>query len=198
MSENTVQANKLMDYFDSHDQVWLFGYGSLIYKADFPFVMRRPARITGWRRRFWQGSHDHRGTLEAPGRVVTLVREAGSVCAGMAYLITPQVFDHLDIREKNGYRRVVAPIHFDNGDESEGLAYIATAHNAAWLGPAPEREMARQIAHSTGPSGPNREYLIYLANALRELGHEDEHVFSLERALYEVENESTSALSPQT
>ncbi|WP_106476883.1 gamma-glutamylcyclotransferase [Phytohalomonas tamaricis] len=183
MSVNTIDINKLMNHFDSHDQVWLFGYGSLIYKADFPYLERRPASITGWTRRFWQGSHDHRGTPEAPGRVATLVAQHDSICTGMAYLITPLTFEQLDIREKNGYLRVVTTMHFDGGGEAEGVVYIASEDNEAWLGPAPERDIARQIAHSHGPSGPNRDYLLHLADALRELGHDDEHVFALEHHL---------------
>jgi cation transport regulator ChaC len=173
-----------MDKFDGHHSVWLFGYGSLIFKADFPYIERRPANITGWTRRFWQGSHDHRGTEAAPGRVVTLVPDEGAVCAGMAYLITPEVFAHLDHREKNGYLRLAIEIHFDDGGGSEeGLVYIATADNAAFLGEAPESDIARQIATSVGPSGRNRDYLTDLADALRTLGKEDEHVFAIEQHL---------------
>jgi hypothetical protein len=105
MSLNTIAINQRMDKFDGHHSVWLFGYGSLIFKADFPYIERRPASIAGWTRRFWQGSHDHRGTEAAPGRVATLVEQAGAHTAGMAYLITPEVFAHLDHREKNGYLR---------------------------------------------------------------------------------------------
>ncbi|RZA31933.1 MAG: gamma-glutamylcyclotransferase, partial [Lysobacteraceae bacterium] len=86
MSHDTIARNRLMNRFDSHASVWLFGYGSLIWKADFPYIERRPASIGGWSRRFWQGSHDHRGTGSAPGRVVTLVAEDGATCHGMAYL----------------------------------------------------------------------------------------------------------------
>ncbi|HUW52256.1 MAG TPA: gamma-glutamylcyclotransferase [Rhodanobacter sp.] len=183
MTADTTAINQRMNRFDGHHQVWLFGYGSLIYKADFPYVERRPASIRHWTRRFWQGSHDHRGTPNAPGRVVTLIAEPGAVCAGMAYLITPQTFGQLDAREKNGYLRLATEFSLDDGRHVEGLVYIATADNAAFLGPAGEREIARQIASSYGPSGPNRDYLMHLAAALRELGAQDAHVFGIEREL---------------
>jgi glutathione-specific gamma-glutamylcyclotransferase len=183
MSHDTIAINQRMDKFDGHHSVWLFGYGSLIYKADFPFIERRPASIANWTRRFWQGSHDHRGTEAAPGRVVTLVPQAGAVCDGMAYLITPQVFAHLDYREKNGYLRLATDITFDDATTAEGLVYIATEDNAAFLGPASEYDIARHIAASHGPSGPNREYLLELAQALRSMGKDDPHVFAIESYL---------------
>lgn len=183
MSHDTTEINRRMARFDGHAEIWLFGYGSLIWKADFDFIERRPAHIHGWSRRFWQGSHDHRGTPEAPGRVLTLVRDAGAVCVGMAYLITPAVFDHLDLREKNGYLRHTESLHFRDGTRAEGLVYIATETNAAWLGAAPEADIARHIAQARGPSGRNRDYLLHLAAALRELGAEDAHVFAIERHL---------------
>ena len=186
MSLNTIEINRLMDRFDSHDSVWLFGYGSLIFKADFPFIERRPASIQGWSRRFWQGSHDHRGTEHAPGRVVTLVPDEGATCHGMAYLVTPEEFAHLDHREKNGYLRLATEIAFEDGSAAEGIVYIATHENAAFLGPASERDIARQIATARGPSGPNSEYLLALARALRELGKHDEHVHAIERHLAEL------------
>jgi cation transport protein ChaC len=186
MSLDTTAANKSMHRFDRREQVWLFGYGSLIFKADFPFIDRRPAAIRGWSRRFWQGSHDHRGTQAAPGRVATLTRQAGAVCDGMAYLIAPEVFEHLDYREKNGYLRLTIDIVFEDGSSAAGLVYIAAEDNAAFLGPAHARDIARQIAASTGPSGRNRDYLTDLADALRILGKEDPHVFEIERHLNEL------------
>lgn len=180
---DTTGINRRMRRFDDHAQVWLFGYGSLIYKTEFPYLERRPARIRDWSRRFWQGSHDHRGTPQAPGRVVTLVPEQGATCVGMAYLITPQVFEHLDVREKNGYLRFATPMTLDDGRHEDGLVYIATADNAAFLGAASDTEIARHIARSHGPSGPNRDYLLQLADALRALDAEDPHVFAIEQAL---------------
>lgn len=183
MSSNTLDANQRLNRFEGQDRVWLFGYGSLIWKADFPFLEKQPARIHGWSRRFWQGSHDHRGTPKAPGRVATLVESAGEVCAGMAYLITPEVFDHLDQREKNGYLREVISLHFPSGVISDGLIYVAAPDNAAFLGEASESEIARQIAGSSGPSGLNRDYLFHLADALRAMHEYDAHVFAIEREL---------------
>lgn len=172
---------------DDHRAVWLFGYGSLIYKADFPWLERRPASIRGWARRFWQGSHDHRGTPESPGRVVTLIPEPGAVCKGMAYRITPDVFAHLDHREKNGYTRIATEFHFDDGAHVGGVVYIAAIDNVAFLGPAGDVAIARHIAASHGPSGSNRDYLLQLAAALRDLEAEDAHVFALERELLALE-----------
>jgi cation transport regulator ChaC len=163
---------------------WLFGYGSLIYKVDFPFIRRELASITGWRRRFWQGSHDHRGTPEQPGRVVTLVPAEQVVCKGIAYLIENDVFDHLDHREKNGYQRVDIDITLLNEQSKvSGVLYVADEHNFAYLGAASTRDIAAHIAASHGPSGSNRDYVLQLAAALRDLGDMDPHVLELESLL---------------
>lgn len=184
---DTTAINRRMTRFDDHARVWLFGYGSLIYKADFPYIERRPASICGWERRFWQGSHDHRGTPQAPGRVVTLIPVEDAVCIGMAYLIEPETFVPLDVREKNGYLRVATEFTLDDERHVEGLVYIATRENAAFLGPASNYEIASHIAHSHGPSGPNRDYLTRLAEALRTLRADDPHVFAIERELLNLE-----------
>ncbi len=169
--------------------VWLFGYGSLIWRPDFDYRERRRARLQGYARRFWQGSHDHRGTPQAPGRVVTLVPAAGADCAGMAYLIERHVADdafaYLDHREKNGYERHAVWLEFDDGEGAQGLVYMASRDNPAFLGPAPLADMVAQIRSSHGPSGSNADYLLELAAALRALGIDDEHVFELERTLLE-------------
>ncbi len=186
MPIDTIAANRRMKVFDHQDEVWLFGYGSLIYKVDFPYIERRPAWIRHWVRRLWQGSHDHRGTPQAPGRVVTLIPQAEATCVGMAYLIEPRTFAQLDVREKNGYLRFATALHFGEERTAEGLVYIATEENAAFLGPAAEADIARHIAASSGPSGPNRDYLLQLADALRELDADDPHVFDIERHLVDL------------
>lgn len=195
MTANTIAANKLMNRFDGHHSVWLFGYGSLIYKADFLFIERRPASIANWTRRFWQGSHDHRGTEAAPGRVATIIAQTGAVCHGMAYLVTPETFEYLDHREKNGYLRLAVAIDFEDGDGADGLVYIAREDNAAFLGAASESDIARHIAGSSGPSGSNADYLLHLAAALRQLGKHDPHVFAIERHLRQLTPASSTVSS---
>ena len=185
MSFDTTAINRQRHDFSDQGDVWLFGYGSLIFKADFPWREYCPGAIHGWARRFWQGSHDHRGTPGAPGRVATLVRRSAVRCGGMAYRVHPEVFAHLDYREKNGYLRFMTDMTLVDGRCVDALVYIATEDNAAWLGPAPEAEIAQQIAASRGPSGENAEYLLRLARALRDLGEEDAHVFAIEQHLRE-------------
>jgi glutathione-specific gamma-glutamylcyclotransferase len=174
------------------DSVWVFGYGSLIWRPDFPYAQRKRARIEGWSRRFWQGSHDHRGTPDAPGRVVTLIPERDAHCEGVAYLIDHPVFDHLDHREKNGYERNEVALSFGDGPIRGGVVYIAHRGNHAFLGPAPIGAIARQILASRGPSGSNVEYLYELADALRELDADDRHVFELESRVKSLEADGHS------
>ncbi len=188
MSANTIEENKQRGHFADADSLWLFGYGSLIFKADFPYLDKTPAHIRGWTRRFWQGSHDHRGTHEAPGRVATLIEQAGALCHGVAYHITPDVFDHLDYREMNGYLRFTTTLTFQDRPAADGLVYIATEENTAFLGAAPERDIAAYIQHKEGPSGRNADYLKDLAAALRALGAHDDHVFEIEGHLLALED----------
>jgi len=166
------------------EPTWVFGYGSLIYKVDFPYLEREVASITGWKRRFWQGSHDHRGTPDAPGRVVTLIPSKGLLCKGVAYRVEHSVFEHLDHREKNGYSRFNTDILLTDRDQHvKGVLYVADRDNPAYLGPAPLEELAEHIADSHGPSGSNRDYVLHLANALRDLEDDDPHVLALESLL---------------
>ncbi len=102
----------------SESLVWVFGYGSLVWKVGFEFEQRLVGYIGGYKRRFWWWSLDHRGVPGAPGLVVTLVptgREADRVW-GVAYGVRRDVWEdrvrsHLDHREKGGYSRKEVIFH---------------------------------------------------------------------------------------
>ncbi len=168
--------------------LWVFGYGSLMWRPDFRYVSRCPAWIVGWQRRFWQGSTDHRGVPGTPGRVVTLVPAPGARCAGTAFQVAPgdvpSVLRRLDHREKGGYARHEVGLEGADGRAlGNGLVYVATPDNDDFLGDAPVETIARVAAHARGRSGTNREYVLRLAQALRGMGADDPHVFAIESAL---------------
>jgi glutathione-specific gamma-glutamylcyclotransferase len=169
--------------------VWIFGYGSLIWRPSFAHVEQRAATLRGWSRRFWQGSTDHRGVPGAPGRVVTLIETPESSCRGLAYRVpaddSESVLSNLDVRERGGYLRQEVELEIDELGEARGVVYVATPTNPNYLGPAPLDQVAAQVASAHGPSGTNLEYVLRLAAALRALGADDPHVFDLESRLRE-------------
>ena len=178
----------LTAHSDASD-AWVFGYGSLLFRADFPFVERRAARVHGFARRFWQSSPDHRGTPEAPGRVVTLVESPESSVLGFAYRIARErsyaVLAELDEREREGYVRTSVEVEFNQAPYGHvrALVYQARAENPGFV-PDPDNWRIAQIVRSAhGPSGDNASYVRRLAHALRELGEDDPHVFAIERLL---------------
>ncbi|KXT14317.1 hypothetical protein AC579_8406 [Pseudocercospora musae] len=110
---------------DKDGNLWLFGYGSLVWKPPIHYDLRLPGYIEGYVRRFWQASEDHRGTPEAPGRVCTLIDRklwetltdehpsAPPRVWGAAYRVpkdkVAEVTEYMNIREINGYSIQYAP-----------------------------------------------------------------------------------------
>jgi cation transport protein ChaC len=164
-------------------RLYVFGYGSLVWRPAFAYRHRQPAVLHGYVRRFWQASTDHRGTPDSPGRVVTLIERPGQSCHGMAYEIADEhrdeVLTGLDHREQGGYRRVETVLDLRDGRQVEGLVYIATADNPNYVGPAPLEEIAEIARTRVGPSGSNREYVLRLHRALHEMDAMDDHVRAL-------------------
>ncbi len=158
-----------------------------MWRQDFPFLDVRPAYVAGWTRRFWQGSHDHRGVQTEPGRVLTLIEAPGERCYGRAFLVEPEVFEYLDYREKNGYERYTVDTFF-NDAQASGVVYIAATNNFAFLGDAPLDQIAAHISRSAGPSGTNIDYLLELARTLRQLNISDPHVFDIEALVLKIQN----------
>ena len=155
------------------DVVWLFGYGSLLWRPDFPWVARRSATMPDVARRLWQGSTDHRGVPEAPGRVVTLVDAPGAVCRGVAYALARPVAERvvaaLDHRERDGYaRRTVALAVIEAGEDARGDRAGEPVRDAGAHG-------ARDVDERHDPAGRVRDAAV-VGRALPEAPRPPEHV----------------------
>ena len=173
------------------DDIWIFGYGSIVWKPDFPYAERAPGWVGGWSRRLWQGSPDHRGVPSSPGRVVTLVERAGARCLGVAFRVRGAdrevVMSELDARESGGFVKQRAAFHFAEEPRApvSAITYVAPPDNPNFLGDASREEIVRQVGAAHGRSGSNLEYVLRLSDSLRELGAEDEEVFRVAGRLRE-------------
>jgi len=195
----------------------VFAYGSLIFRP-VPHVRAYPACVKGFVRRFWQRSCDHRGTPEAPGRVVTLVRpsdvslqddDAESVVYGVVLEVEESawsaVLADLDYRERHGYVRTCIDVLDPSTVGSEGLApsslgrtMVYYAHeplkSRSFCGPEDIAATAEVIARAVGPSGPNDAYLFKLEAALSKWGvPTDSYLQELADQVREVQGKVESA-----
>ncbi|EOY16254.1 ChaC-like family protein isoform 2 [Theobroma cacao] len=137
--------------------MWVFGYGSLIWKAGFNYDDRLVGFIKDYRRVFYQGSTDHRGTPEYPGRTVTLEPADGEVCWGAAYKISKKedkenAIMHLEVREKQYDKKAYLDFFTDPTATTPAISgvmvYIASPDkklNKNYLGPASLEEIAKML-----------------------------------------------------
>ncbi|CAM0904439.1 unnamed protein product [Alopecurus aequalis] len=170
--------------------MWVFGYGSLVWNPGFAYDARQVGFVRDYRRVFYQGSTDHRGTPEFPGRTVTLEHQPGSTCWGVAYKISREqdketALEYLEVREKQYDEKVYLDLYTDSSPKTPAIenvmVYLATTNKEAnenYLGPAPLEEMAKQIYLAEGPTGPNKEYLFKLEDALNKIGKATIYLFS--------------------
>jgi glutathione-specific gamma-glutamylcyclotransferase len=169
--------------------VWLFGYGSLIWRPDVAFDERVPAVLHGYERRFWQRSGDHRGTADFMGRVVTLVPKEGARVVGVAYRLTEPgpTLERVDVREQQGYARLVLPVERVGGGALDAVVYVADQANPYFAGDEALEATAQVVAKARGPSGANLDYARSLVVALGELAAMHAELLSLEDFRYERE-----------
>ncbi|CRG88227.1 Cation transport regulator-like protein [Talaromyces islandicus] len=153
MSSEPVQDGRTWKQYFPKGDLWVFGYGSLIWKPPPHFDKRVPGYINGYVRRFWQASTDHRGTPEQPGRVVTVIERsfwdtlddpqkdlessATSTLWGAAYHIpashAEEVHDYLDVREIDGYSVHYTPFYPVSPDgttihPTKGQSLVSESH----------------------------------------------------------------------
>jgi len=173
-------------------EVWIFGYGSLVWLPNFDFTEKRTGRIHGWERRFYQGNSTHRGVPNKPGRVATLINATAGVTYGCAYKLCGKeqisaALDHLNMRESTlgGYMLDVEQFYCEGSSlQTPVLLYTATPENSQFTGVESIVDLAKVIAFSRGPSGTNCEYLFRLVKWQREnLPHiHDGHLYDLDKA----------------
>ena len=158
-----------------HD-LWVFAYGSLMWRPGFPHEEAQHARLVGYRRCFCIYSVHHRGSPDRPGLVLGLDR--GGACEGIAYRIAAAHVDetrrYLRARELiNGvYRETQAPVQLIKGPHREVMAqaYIAERAHPNYAGRLPLAVQALLIRGGQGKSGANLDYLISTLRHLVELG----------------------------
>ena len=76
---------RALDEWGGNEDLWVFGYGSLIWRPDFEFVEKRDAKVFGWHRALKMWSRVNRGTPECPGLVFGML--SGGSCKGLIFRV---------------------------------------------------------------------------------------------------------------
>jgi cation transport protein ChaC len=172
------------------DELWVFGYGSLMWRPGFPYQTRTPATLPGRRRAFCIYSVHHRGTYERPGLVLGLA--PGGSTRGMAYRIAPgdwaQVHAYLMEREQptETYIEARRRVRLAEGRWADALVFLSDIHHPQWAGRLSLERQAELIAGATGLSGRNVDYLRDLVEHLEAEGIRDRSMEALLRLVEEI------------
>ena len=159
--------------------LWVFGYGSLMWRPEFAYVERVPARLVGLHRALCVYSFVHRGTPERPGLVLGLDR--GGMCRGIAYRVAAaaraQTIGYLRGREQvtTVYRESMRPIELEDDARRRvrALCYIVDRSHVQYAGRLTLAESLHHVRQGHGKSGPNRDYVLETVQALDTLGYRE-------------------------
>jgi cation transport protein ChaC len=175
---------------DVGQDLWVYGYGSLMWDPGFHFAEVRLAGLAGYQRRFTYWTRIARGTRERPALMLTLERQPEpSACTGLAFRISADVAETesgmLWRREmvRNGYEPAWLPVNTPQGPVS-ALVFTCNLAHADYAGEMSLDDTAAVIAVAAGVGGTNREYLELLALRLAELGITDDYVLQLRRRVH--------------
>lgn len=169
------------------DEYWVFGYGSLMWRPDFPYLERLHARIHGYHRSLCVYSHIHRGTPQRPGLVLGLDR--GGACRGVAFRIEtgnwPDTLAYLRAREQGTgvYLENRLALILADGRRRTGIAYVVDRQHHQYAGRLEQAEMARLVRQGHGQSGPNCEYVLNTCAHLADMGVYDAPLAALATVL---------------
>jgi cation transport protein ChaC len=154
--------------------IWIFGYGSLMWDPGFAYEEVQPALVHGWHRAFCVLSHHYRGTKEKPGLVLGLAR--GGACRGRAFRVAGSKAEatlaYLHEREMVHYVYVFreVPALLPDGRRVAAKTYVADTAHERFCGALPLEQTAAMIAEASGLSGTNVAYLENTIRHLDELG----------------------------
>jgi len=169
----------------ARDDLWVFGYGSLMWRPGFEFIEQVPARLIGEHRALCVYSFDHRGTPEKPGLVLGLDR--GGACRGVAFRVVAkrreQTIEYLRSREQTThvYREVMRSVWLENEgrDRVSALAYVVDRGHIQYAGRLSLTEQLRLVRQGHGRSGNNRDYVLSTVKSIEAQGFRDPQLHQL-------------------
>lgn len=170
--------------------LWLFAYGSLIWKPDFDHVEHRLGRTYGWRRSFCLDLKRWRGTPEQPGLMLAL--EHGGCCQGVLYRL-PDGRDHAQmvrlLKRETSYRENLGTVRWINVQTDVGkvtaLTFWVVPRSLEYYIDLPIGEQAHRIARAAGHVGSCADYLHKTVVKLDELGIHDSYLWRLQHMVAE-------------
>jgi glutathione-specific gamma-glutamylcyclotransferase len=160
-------------------ELWVFGYGSLMWRPGFPLAEAQPALLKGAHRALCVYSVVHRGTHAEPGLVLGL--DHGGACKGMAFRVTAGAEDetvaYLRDREQvtDVYVEAVRPIRLLDGSGRvlKAMTYLADRNHPQYAGDLPLEAQIRIVRAGKGQAGGNVEYVLRTLRHLEEAGVHD-------------------------
>ena len=173
----------------ANEDLWVFAYGSLMWRPDFPFVERVEARLLGAHRALCVYSFVHRGTAERPGLVLGL--DHGGTCRGIAYRVSAgdraDAVAYLRKREQvtSVYREVIRPIWLQRKREQRvpGLCYMVDRGHPQYAGRLSLEQQLHHVRQGHGISGANGDYVTATVAALEQLGYRETELHLLAQML---------------
>lgn len=171
------------------EDLWVFGYGSLMWRPGFPFVEKLPARMTGLHRSLCVYSFVHRGTPEHPGLVLGLDR--GGACRGIAFRVAAadrtKTVRYLREREQvtSVYVETLRGVWLATQPERrvQALTYVVDRGHPQYAGRLSLDERLHHIRQGHGQSGANRDYVLSTVQTLESMGCRDAELHALAERL---------------
>jgi cation transport protein ChaC len=175
----------------SKGDLWVFGYGSLMWRPGFDFIEQVPARLIGEHRALCVYSFDHRGTPEKPGLVLGLDR--GGACRGIAFRVAAEhrssTVEYLRGREQttNVYREVMRSVWLENEprERVSALTYVVDRGHVQYAGRLPLADQLRHVIQGHGRSGNNRDYVLSTVKSIEAQGFSDSQLHQLALMLHD-------------